>query len=212
MKKKRKPPAKLCGGKLTKRPGTCGHSAGWGTEHNGRGRCMFHGGCTQSHVIAAQREELAEAVVTFGLPVDIEPGDALLEEIHITYGVVLFLGSEVRKLAPEELTYGTHRSIGRKVGGKIVDIVIERRAGVVALVKMWQSERRHLVNVCTRALAAGVDERKIRIKEQEAAMFAAALRGMFSDIEALIGVEFAERPELGKIVRKHLTLIQGGAA
>jgi hypothetical protein len=207
MKKKRKRPAKLCGGKLTDGSGrTCGHSAGWDTEHNGRGRCKFHGGNTPTHVKAAQREELAEAIVTFGLPIDIEPTDAMLDEVHRTAGVVLFLEGEVRKLAPEELTYGIHRDIGRSVAGKIVERVVERRAGVVALVKLWQSERRHMVNVCAKAIAAGIAERQVRVAEQHAAIFAAALRGMFEDL----GV--ADHPKLGKIVRRHLTLVQGGAA
>lgn len=181
-KKKRKPPAKLCGANLTTGPGTCGHSAGWGTEHNGRGRCTFHGGSTPSHVIAAQREELAEAVVTFGLPVDIDAADALIDEVKRTAGIVHCLDLIIRGKTAEQLL-------------KEPNLVLWHR-----------QERRHGLMVSRVAIAAGIAERQVRVAEQHASIFAAALRGMFEDL----GV--ADHPKLGKIVRRHLTLIQEGKA
>ena len=88
MKKKRKPPAKLCGAKLVDGSGrTCGQPAGWGTG-TGRGRCKKHGGNTPTHRAAAEREIAEEAVATYGLPREIGPVDAVLENLHLTAGHV----------------------------------------------------------------------------------------------------------------------------
>lgn len=37
-----------CGATLKSGPGTCGHVAGWGTDHLGYGNCKLHGGATQT--------------------------------------------------------------------------------------------------------------------------------------------------------------------
>lgn len=183
-KRKRRPPAKLCGAKLVDGSGrTCGQPKGWGTEHNGFGRCRKHGGNTPTHVKAAQREAAREAVETFGLPREIEPTDALLEEVYRTAGHVEWLAFEVRAQDGEELAVKQ-----------------------VELLRLYRLERRHLVDVCRVAIAAGIAERQVQIAEHEAAIFATALRGMFVDL----GV--ADHPKLGKIVRRHLTLIVGGKA
>ncbi len=182
MKKKRKRPAKLCGAKLVDGSGrTCEQPAGWGTG-TGRGRCKKHGGMTPSHRAAAKRAAAMEAVAAYDLDVSIEPADALLQEVRRSYAVVEYLAGVYRSKTQAEL------------------------AAAPWIRTDFRAERRHHANVCVRTLAAGIDERLIRIHEQEAAIFAAALRGMFEDL----GV--ADHPKLGKIVRKHLTLIQGGAA
>ena len=40
--------AKLCGAKRRGTDETCKKPAGWGTDHNGRGKCKYHGGATPS--------------------------------------------------------------------------------------------------------------------------------------------------------------------
>lgn len=40
--------APLCGAKRRGTNETCKKPAGWGTDHNGRGRCKYHGGATPS--------------------------------------------------------------------------------------------------------------------------------------------------------------------
>lgn len=182
MRKKRKSPAKLCGAKLVDGSGrTCRHSAGWGTG-TGRGRCKKHGGNTPAHRKAAQRAELAEAVTTFGLPVEIDASEALIDEVKRTAGIVHCLDSIIRSKTAEQL--------------------LEEPS----LVLWHRQERRHGLMVSRVAIAAGIAERQVQIAEHEAAIFASALRGMFKDL----GVD--DHPDLGKIVRRHLTLLVGGQA
>jgi len=43
-----KEPDKYCNARKTNGEGYCQHTAGWGTDHTGHGRCKFHGGNTQN--------------------------------------------------------------------------------------------------------------------------------------------------------------------
>lgn len=38
-----------CNARKTDGSGYCGHTAGWGTDHTGEGRCKYHGGNTENH-------------------------------------------------------------------------------------------------------------------------------------------------------------------
>jgi hypothetical protein len=57
---------------------------------------------------AAARETMAKAVRTLGLPIDVDPGKALLDEIHWTAGHVAWLRYKVQELETvDRLTRGT---------------------------------------------------------------------------------------------------------
>lgn len=70
----------------------------------GQKRCARHGGKSpqakavaerlQAEVVA--RRELDNTIVALGLPQDIDPGKALLDEIARTYGAVCWLEAKVR--------------------------------------------------------------------------------------------------------------------
>lgn len=47
----------MCPAKKKNGPGTCGHQAGWGTDHPGFGPCRYHGGNTTAHKIKAARDK-----------------------------------------------------------------------------------------------------------------------------------------------------------
>ena len=88
------PVAGRCNGNRTDGSGLCRQPVGWGTG-TGRGRCKRHGGSTPNHVKKAQREELEEAVHVFNLSREIEPTDALLEELWRTAAMVSMLDREI---------------------------------------------------------------------------------------------------------------------
>src|ERR1022692_962003 len=81
----------FCGGKKRQGDGTCTQPAGWGTEHQGTGCCKLHGGGAPSSNTAAMMERATQAVKTYGLPRDISPTDALLEEVRYSAGHVSWL-------------------------------------------------------------------------------------------------------------------------
>src|SRR5579862_2678389 len=79
--------------------GPChGHHLVRGTD-----KCRMHLGARAADVIA---EELArKAVVTYGLPRDISPTDALLEEVRYTAGHVAWLRERVAELEQNDLVW-----------------------------------------------------------------------------------------------------------
>ena len=57
-----KPAGKKCNARKSDGSGYCQHSAGWGTDHTGHGRCKFHGGSTEAQEkgLIAELEDAAE--------------------------------------------------------------------------------------------------------------------------------------------------------
>ncbi len=197
---------KLCGAKKTDGSGTCKHPAGWGTPHNGRGRCKWHGGSTPTHVKAAQNEVLLEAVETFGLPREIEPADALLEEVHRSAGLVAYYEQRIRERLQEAnnfdaLVFGVTKDTADTEGAR----KIERRSVPSTLLVLYRNERKDLVDVCRVAIAAGIAERQVRLAESQGMLIAQVIRGVLEDL----GV--ADEPEVPAIVRRHLKLVDTAA-
>ena len=97
-------------GANTKRGAVCNKPAGWGTPY-GHGRCRLHGGATPTHLRAAQRQEAERAVASLGLPRDVEPVEALLEEVHAAAGHVAWLRAHVATLEENAIVHGITRSV-----------------------------------------------------------------------------------------------------
>jgi len=76
----------------------CKKARGWGTGHVGFGRCRLHGGLSPSGIKAAGVQQARLAVRAYGLPREVDPHSALLEELHRTAGHVAWLGSQVAGL------------------------------------------------------------------------------------------------------------------
>ena len=141
--------------------------------------CRVHGG-RAPQVKAAAARRLAEqaatkAVQTLGLPVDITPTEALLEEVRWTAGHVAWLRGRVQELnttgdAPE-LTWGTTKT---KTGGDDYGTTEEAKPSV--WYELYTRERVHLVRVCDAAIKAGVEERRVRLAEQQGDLLALAIR------------------------------------
>lgn len=170
--------SRFCGGDKRQSEGTCTRPAGWGTSHPGTGRCKLHGGSTPSHVISAQGAEARRAVATFGLPREVDPHTALLEELHRTAGVVTWLGAVVADLDKDDVVWGKTRS---KVGGD--DAGVTHEAGVNVWVKLWNEQRRHLVDVAKACVSAGIEERRIQLAESQGQQLAAVVRAVLERLD-----------------------------
>lgn len=175
--------------------GVCAQPAGAGTDHLGFGRCKFHGGSTPAHRKSAKLEQAAAAVAQYGLPREIGPHAALLEELHRTAGHVAWLQTQ---LTQEEAAL-----IQESGGGQ--GSVTELKASV--WLSMYQSERKHFSEVAATCVKAGVEERRVRIAERTGQLFADAIRGILSDLGVDTGT-----PETAQVVRRHLVGLQGGQA
>lgn len=189
-----------CGAKKRDASGDCcKRPAGWGTSHPGTGRCKLHGGSTRDHVKHARREEAEQAVATYGLPREIDPREALAEEVYRTTGVVDWLAKQVAALEPDDVVWGVAQEVD-KMSGENPGTDTTRKAVPNVWVDLFQRERRHLREVCRDAAAAGVEERRLRLAEQYGGMLAGAVRGILRDL-GLTEEQWAQVPV---IVPKHL--------
>lgn len=167
------PPARGRCGARTRAGGECAKQAGWGTpDRRTTGPCRLHGGATRSHRRAAGLAAARAAVAVYGLPVDADPRDALLAEVHRTAGHVAWLGARVAALTPAQLV-GRHDQGDEDPGGP----------GPSPWLVLYQRERRHLREVCRDALAAGVAERQVQLAEATGARLAEVIRAILADLD-----------------------------
>jgi hypothetical protein len=166
-----------CGAKKRQGEGCCMRPAGWGTSHPGTGKCKLHGGGTPNHKTAAKTELARQAVVTYGLPREVAPDQALLEEVHRTAGHVAWLGEVVAGLEQGEVTWGLAEETVMPAGEEDGDggTVTKSKAGVNVWVQLYQAERKMLAAVCRDALAAGIAERQVRLAEQQGSLLAGVI-------------------------------------
>lgn len=169
--------------------------------HNGQGQwcgkapiaggrvCPTHGGAApQVKAAAAARvhEEAQRLAAEKWAPHSpMSPGQALLEEVSRSAGIVAWLEARIS-----------------------VSSFLPGEAATPELLEWFQKERDHLRKVCGDALRAGVEERRVRIAESQAAQLVTVIRGVLRDLD-LTTEQQAKIPE---VVPRHLRLLAGGAA
>lgn len=218
-----------CGAKT--RPGTpCDKSAGWGTSHPGIGRCKFHGGRAPRAQLAGVVELARRQAVIMGTPLEISPHDAILQCIHIAAGEVQYASERITELdadeaivqsvtvlerprkffggaeapsgdeAEEEHEDGTYSS------ARVTEVKTETTAQLNVWIRVRQAAMDRLVTYSATALKAGIEERRVKIAEQQGQLLAQVIRGILAEL----GV--AEHPQAPAVVRKHLMLVAGDPA
>jgi hypothetical protein len=171
-----------CGAKRRDGTGeTCRKGAGAGTEHRGTGRCALHGGATESHKAAAQRTLAERAVKTYGLALDINPVDALLDEVRWTAGHVAWLRERVQEIEREALVWGRTEVVD-KGAGEFIGVDTTEAAKPNVWLSLYQVERKHLVDVCKTAIGAGLAERQVRMAEAAGEQLVQVIRAILDDL------------------------------
>lgn len=128
----------------------CRHPRGFRTKHAGFGSCYLHGGRTPNGEKHAAREGAERALEVLGVPVEIDPQQALLRQVWEAYGNVAFLRARVREL---EAIHGP-------------DHLGDERPHV--LLALYNEERDRLAKIAKLAIDAGIAERAITIAEAQA--------------------------------------------
>ncbi|GAA0494873.1 hypothetical protein Ade02nite_19570 [Paractinoplanes deccanensis] len=168
--------------------------------------CNTHGGSSPQAKAAAERRlrtaNAEQAVVTFGLPREVDPRDALLEEVYRAAGVVDFLRDQVQKLTADEVVWGKAEEV-EKQAGEFPGIDVTHKASVNVWVELYARERKHLVDVCKAAIQAGIEERKVRVAEQQGALLAGVIKAILGDLD-LTPEQAARVPE---VVPRHLRAV-----
>lgn len=161
--------------------------------------CGMHGGnAKQNRVAASQRvaeQKVRALVATYGLPLEITPERAILEEVHRTAGAVAWLEQKIRELDANQLIWGVTKE---KDGGDDRGTTFE--AVPHAFLKLYQAERAHLAKVCADAIRVGIEERQVKIAEQQGSMVAQAIKGILGDLH----LTAEQRALVSTIVPQHL--------
>lgn len=174
----------------------------------GQDVCRNHGGSSpQAKAAAARRAEQAQAaelVVTLGLPRDVSPQDALLEEVHRTAGAVAWLQEKVREVEPDALGWGM-TEFKDKTGGDDWGKTSTFKATPSIWYELYTRERKHLVEVCAAALKAGVEERRVRLAESQGELLAQVIRNILTDLD----LTAAQQQLVPDVVPRHLRAVAG---
>lgn len=170
--------------------------------------CKTHGGSApQVKAAAERRRELqaaADATRTYGLPREVAPDVALLEEVHRTAGHVAWLAKQVAELDEDDLVWGVTEEADKHTT-EFAGTDTTRKALPNVWLVLYQQERKHLADVCKAAIAAGIAERQVRLAEQQGQVLADVIRRILGALSLS-----AEQQELAPdVVRRELRAVAG---
>ena len=159
--------------------------------------CRVHGASSPrskaKRARALAEEKAAKAMRLFAEPVDIDPARALVELVQWTAGEVAYWREQVRALAdedPKALTWGVVRE---KVGGEDYGTTLEAKPNVAYLMLTDAQDR--LAKYAAAALKAGVEERRVKLAEDQGALVAQVIRSILDQLN-LTSDQQARVPEV----------------
>lgn len=171
-----------CTGK-SKRSGTrCKKAACVGLD-----KCATHCGLSAEERKARGEAFLAsqqasKAVVTYGLPRDISPTDALLEEVRYSAGHVAWLREKVRELEDEDLVWGKTEE-AEKSATEFAGVDVTYSAKPNVWLELYYRERKHLLEVTKAAISVGIEERVVRLAEAQGQLLNATIRRILARLD-----------------------------
>lgn len=164
----------------------CGNHAIKGAEV-----CRMHGGSIPAvKAKAAQRVAAGKAdkaMRLFADPVDIDPANALLELVQWTAGEVRYWRAEVARIAegdPKSLTWGKTQAVEGTGPQGPVDTETREAAPPVAY-RMLNEASDRLAKYAAAALRAGVEERRVKLAEDQGSAVAGAIRRILERLDLL---------------------------
>lgn len=153
----------------------CGREAGWGTTHQGYGRCKIHGGSTTNGEVAAAKQEVKDMAT----PIRVSPGQAMAGVLHLSAGQLAYVTEKVRALGEG-------------------DVMTE--FGVNAWIKLQRSLMHDTAKFAKIAADAGIDERMANLAEAQTLMIAK----MFETLADELQFTKEQKALLGPALRRNL--------
>lgn len=176
--------------------------------------CRVHGGSSKRAKAAAARrveEEKAKRVAAnelqrFRAGTDVDPAAKLLDMLYVAAGEERVWGEQVQRLretAPHKLTaVQTRISVGKDRGGTTELRHVD--ATVAVEYRLWTEAQERVAKFAAAALRAGVEERRVKLAEDQGALVAQVIRGVLNDLK-LSKEQAAVAPE---VVTRHLKLLR----
>jgi hypothetical protein len=185
---------------------------GWAMR--GTNVCSAHGGKAPQVQAAAQtRLVIEQAAARFGVDLDgTPPGEIALREISRSSAMVQHVAAMVSQLSADDLTWGV---AGRRITpsaqpGGTPQVVVEQRARVHPLVVMLRDERDHLRAWIVAAHQAGVEDRYVRLAEQDGAWAAKVIHALYARFLDAWQLTAAQRAEGQAIVAETFRALDRG--
>lgn len=144
----------------------CKNPAGYRTDHPGFGACSYHGGTSPS----LQRHAAKQHIRIFAEEVDMQPDEAIRWAVRMSAGAVQWFQSRIAAAQ-------------------------EKDEDLKFLLAGYADERDRLARTSKLAVDAGIAERQVQVLEQEAALFAGAIRTIFERLN-LNAEQRAKAPEI----------------
>lgn len=176
--------------------------------------CETHGGgAPQNRQKAEERLfmlEVEDVAKRFALPADVSPTEALLDEVKWTAGHVRYLRAKVQGLDEDLLAFGIDE-IKTDEGGKMQRTL---RARENIWYQLYLKERKHLVEVSKAAVHVGVEQRAIKLAEDQGAMVADTVRRILDALEDRLtesGIDVSDQWDAAvrEIVPREFRQLQG---
>lgn len=175
----------ICGaqrrGLYNNKSGVCCQPAGWGTDHPGRGACKWHGGATKGHLKKAMVDQIRETI--YGGRLDVTPDQMLLDEVQRCAYTISQL--ELRLATAEEQDTSPQERL--------------------ILAQQFKGEREHMLRVVKVAIDSGLQERQVRLAEQEGQLLATVLQAFMTDPD--LALTPTQSIAAKGIMRRHLLSI-----
>lgn len=166
--------------------------------------CRVHGGAAPAAKAAAEVRVAQAAVAALAASLadsvpgeDQDPGQIIVESIRLQYRLTAYFWSRVVALDPRAFIWGKTRE---KVGGDDGGLTFEPKAH--AWFVLWRESRRELDRLCLEAVKVGLEERRVRLAEQEADIVIALVDGLLEDF----GID-PNDPRTAEIVERRLQLV-----
>jgi hypothetical protein len=202
-----------CGAKK-RSGGNCERVAGAGTNHKGVGTCSNHLGSTDRAEVAGQVFLAKREAMVMGVPLNIEPHEAILECIRIAAGEVAYASERIAALQAGEavgpVVSRTDRPLKEEKGAESPDYRVEEIREDSPDLHIWIKVRHlamdRLVQYSAVAIKAGIEERRVQLAESQGQLLVTVIRGVLEQVERLVDRKIMSRPELPTIVREQLTL------
>lgn len=129
--------------------------------------CKRHGGSTQAAVEKSGERKAEASLIKLGVPVTVEPRQALLDQVYLAYGMVQSAQLMTQELDPEDL-----ESEDREVRGNA--------KARIYMLEQWSDRAARISKM---ALDAGIEERMVRLAERQGDAIVAVIRSIVLGLE-----------------------------